>query len=307
MWFYVNGRFVEESEATVPVTDRSFLYGDGCFEGIGACDGRLLHLDDHVARLVRSARMIRIEMPITASRLRDLILETAARNDMATAPMGYLRPVLSRGSGPLGLRFSQRLGPATLVIIPQLGARRVAYRGPIETLTAAVSTYTVPPSSSLDPRIKSNNYLSHVMAFLDAADRGADVAIMRDAAGRVCEGHGMNVFCVRDGRLLTPPEDAGLAGITRHHVLATALGLGVPCLEASLTTYDLYTADEIFVTSSLEAVTAISSIDGQAVGASAPGPVTSAVREAYVRLALETGTEIPVFAQVNGPQKGVIR
>ena len=293
MWFYVNGRFVEDGDAMVPVTDHSFLYGDGCFEGIGACSGRILHLDEHVTRLFKSARMLRMNVPVSWSELRGLILETASRNGMAESPMGYLRPLLSRGAGPLGLKYSNKLGPATLVIIPQIGDRRIAYTGEIEVFTAAFSSYQRPGPSSLDARIKANNYLTYIMAFLEAQDHGADIAIMRDPDGYVAEGHAMNLFCVNDGRVLVPPESMALSGITRKAVIATARKAGFECLEVNLTRYDVTAADEIFVTSSLEAIAAISSVDGELLSGPVPGPVTKAIRDAYVKVALENGTPIP--------------
>jgi branched-chain amino acid aminotransferase len=293
MWFYLNGRFVEDDDAKVSVTDHSFLYGDGCFEGIGVCSGRVLHLDEHVARMFRSARMLRIAVPVSNAELRDLILETAARNGMAESRMGYLRPLLSRGAGPLGVKHSNNLGPATLVIIPQLGDRRIAYTGEIETLTAAFSTYHRPAPSSLDARIKANNYLTYIMAFLEAQDHGADVAIMRDPDGYVCEGHGMNLFAVHNGRVLVPQESLALSGITRKHVIATARRIGYECSETNLTRYDISAADEVFVTSSLEAIAAVAAIDGERLPGPVPGPVTTATREAYVKFALDTGTPVP--------------
>jgi branched-chain amino acid aminotransferase len=296
MWFYVNGRFVEDEAAKISVTDHSFLYGDGCFEGIGVCEGRVLHLDEHVTRLFKSARLLRMEVPVSWADLRALILETAARNGMDRRPMGYLRPLLSRGAGPLGLKYSNKLGPATLVIIPQLGDRRIAYTGEIETLSAVFSSYQRPGPGSLDARIKANNYLTYILAFLEAQDRGADVAILRDPAGYVAEGHAMNVFCVHDGRLCVPQEPLALAGITRRNVIATARRIGYECIETSLTRYDLVAADEVFVTSSLEAIAAIASIDGEPLPAPIPGPITREVRAAYVSAALETGIPVPGWA-----------
>ena len=293
MWFYLNGRFVEDDEAKVPVTDHSFLYGDGCFEGIGVCNGCVLHLDDHVARMFKSARMLRITVPVSEEELRNLILETAARNGMAESKMGYLRPLLSRGAGPLGVKYSNKLGPATLVIIPQIGDRRIAYTGEIETLTASFSTYQRPAPSSLDARIKANNYLTYIMAFLEAQDHGADLAIVRDPNGYVSEGHGMNLFAVHEGRVFVPQESLALSGITRKHVIATARRIGYECTETNLTRYDITVADEVFVTSSLEAIAAIGAIDGQRLPDPVPGPATTGIREAYVKFALETGTPVP--------------
>lgn len=301
MWFYVNGEFVEDADATVSVTDRSFLYGDGCFEGIGICDGRVLHLDEHVARMYRSARMLRIEMPVGPAELRELILETAARNGLAGGGMGYVRPLVSRGSGPLGLKFTGDLGRATLVIIPQVRDRVIAYQGDIPVLTAAVVSAVRASSASLEPRIKSNNYLPSIFAFFEARDRGADIGIMRDPQGFLAEGYAMNLFCLRDGRLLTPMESAALGGITRANVIAQARALGIECVETNITAYDLRCADEAFVTASLEGVAALSAVDGQPLPAPVPGPVTTKVREAYVRFALETGVEIPALATAGDP------
>jgi branched-chain amino acid aminotransferase len=296
MWFYVNGRFVEDEDAKISVTDHSFLYGDGCFEGIGVCEGRVLHLDAHVTRLFKSARLLRMEVPVSWADLRALILETAARNGMDRRPMGYLRPLLSRGAGPLGLKYSNKLGPAVLVIIPQLGDRRIAYTGEIEILSAVFSSYQRPGPTSLDARIKANNYLTYIMAFLEAQDRGADIAILRDSAGYVAEGHAMNLFCVHDGRVYVPHESLALAGITRRNVIATARHVGYECIETNLTRYDLVAADEMFVTSSLEAIAAIGSVDGAPLPAPIPGPITATIRAAYVKAALDTGTPVPAWA-----------
>jgi branched-chain amino acid aminotransferase len=297
MWYYVNGGFVEDEAAKISVTDHSFLYGDGCFEGIGVCEGRVLHLDEHVTRLFKSARLLRMQVPVSWAELRELILETAARNGMDRSPMGYLRPLLSRGAGPLGLKYSNKLGPATLVIIPQLGDRRIAYTGEIEILSAVFSSYQRPGPTSLDSRIKANNYLTYILAFLEAQDRGADVAILRDPTGYVAEGHAMNLFCVHDGRLYVPQESLALAGITRRNVIATARRIGCECIETNLTRYDLVAADEVFVTSSLEAIAGIGSIDGEPLPAPIPGAVTTAVRAAYVKTALETGTPVLMWAR----------
>lgn len=293
MWFYLNGEFVEDADARVSVTDHSFLYGDGCFEGIGVYEGRVLHLDEHVDRLFKSARMLRMTVPVSREELADLILETAARNGMGESPMGYLRPLLSRGSGPLGLKWSNRLGAPTLVIIPQLGDRRIGYGGDIDVLTAAVTSQVRAPASSLDPRIKTNNYLSSILAFFDAQDRGADIAILRDERGFLSEGHAMNLFCVRDGRVLSPMESAALGGITRRNILATARDLGYECVETDLTTYDLVCADEAFVTSSLEGAAAIGAVDGVPFDGPVPGPVTSHIRGEYVKRACASGAAVP--------------
>jgi branched-chain amino acid aminotransferase len=298
MWFYVGNAWVEDDDAKVPVTDHSYLYGDGCFEGIGVFGGRVLHLDEHVERLINSARALLIEPPVTVEELRALLIEAAARNGMADAPGGYLRPIISRGCGPLGVSWSDRLGDASLTIIPQLGERKVAFDGPPPILSAVFTRRRRGDAATVDPRVKSNNYLPSILAYLDARAAGADLGVMYDERGHLTEGHAMNLFCVRQGRLLTPPRVASLEGITRRYILEVAGDLGVVCSEEDLTPYDLLTADEAFVTSSLDGVASLGSIEG--ITLTAPGPVTSAVRDAYIAYAIEGGTPVPAAAARGG-------
>jgi branched-chain amino acid aminotransferase len=291
MWMYVDGKFVEDGQAVVSVTDHSFLYGDGCFEGIGVFEGRILHLDEHVERLYRSARMLRIEVPVKPGELRSLILETARRNGMDTSAQGYIRPLLSRGAGPLGLKWTVKIERPTLVIIPQLGDRRIGYGEEIEVLSAVITNQVRAPSSAIDPRIKCNNYLPSILAFLEANDRGADIGILRDERGYLSEGHAMNLFCVRDGRVLAPMESAGLGGIIRTNVIRSCREMGVGFSETDLTAYDVICADEAFVTSSLEGIAAIGSVEGRPLEP-VPGTLTTKLRESYVRRALSTATAV---------------
>ena len=275
----------------MPVTDHGFLYGDACFEGIAVCGGRVLHLDEHVERLLLSARALRIAPPVGADELRALVLEAAARNGMADSPSGYLRPIITRGAGPLGVGWSDRLGPARLIIIPQGSERAVAFSGQIHVLDAVVTRQRRADPHAVDPRVKSNNYLPSILAFLDARARGADVAILCDDRGHVSEGHAMNVFCLREGRLRTPPATSALEGITRRHVIEIARRLGHDCREEPFTPYDLVCAGEAFVTSSLDGLAALGSVDGMPLAA--PGPLTRELRETYVAQALADGVAVP--------------
>jgi branched-chain amino acid aminotransferase len=292
MWVYLDGAFVEEAEAKISVTDHSFLYGDGCFEGIGVFEGRIVHLDEHVERFYRSARMLRIPVPVPPPELRSLILETASRNGMDSAPQGYLRPLLSRGAGPLGLKWTVKIERPTLVIIPQFGDRRIGYGGEMEVVSAVITIAVRASANALDPRIKSNNYLTSIMAFMEAHDRGAEVGILRDERGFLSEGHAMNLFCVRGGTVFAPMESAALGGITRSNVLDVARELGIPVVETDLTAYDAICADEVFVTSSLEGVAAVGSVDGRRYEP-VPGPITREVRTAYVNRAVVGATPVP--------------
>lgn len=292
MWVYLDGAFVPEDDAVVSVKDHSFLYGDGCFEGIGVFGGRIIHLAEHVDRFYRSARMLRIPVPVPAGQLFDLIVEVARRNGMGGSEAGYLRPILSRGTGPLGVGWSARIDKPTLAIIPQTGERKIAYGDEVAVLTAVTSHYIKPDAASVEPRIKANSYLTSILAFLDAAERGADVAILRDQHGLVCEGHAMNIMAVSGDRIITPPQSSALAGITRANVLRAARELGIDWAETSLTSYDLVCAEEVFVTSSLDAVAAISVIDGLALPGPVPGPMTRRLRDAYVKRALSEGVPV---------------
>jgi branched-chain amino acid aminotransferase len=298
MWVYLNGAFVREESAVVSVMDHSFLYGDGCFEGIGVFSGRIIHLGEHVDRFYRSARMLRIPVPVPPDQLADLIVETARRNGMGgSVGTGYLRPILSRGAGPLGVGWSTRIEKPTLAIIPQVGQRTIEYGEEIPVLTTVISPVTKPDPASIEPRIKTNNYLNSILAFLDAADRGADAAILRDQRGFICEAHGMNIMAIARNRIATPPEGVALAGITRANVLRAASELGIEWTETNLTPYDLICADEVLLTSSLDGVSAVSTIDGRALPGPVPGVITRRLRDAYVKRALFDG--VPV-----GPAEG---
>lgn len=292
MWVYLDGDFVQDADAKVSVKDHSFLYGDGCFEGIGVFAGRVLHLQQHVDRFYRSARMLRIPVPVSADVLAELIVEVAFRNGMGGSGNGYLRPVLSRGAGPLGVGWSARIETPTLVIIPQTEDRRIAYGGEIEVLKAATSRFSRADPSSIESRIKANNYITSILAFLEANDKGAAIAILCDQRGYVSEGHAMNIMAVREGEIYTPPESAGLAGVTREAVLTTARDLGIPCREQSLTVYDLICAQEVMVTSSLDGLAVVSAIDGQPLPDPIPGEMARHVREAYVDRAIAEGVPV---------------
>lgn len=294
MWHYVDGAFVEDADASVPLTDRSFLYGDGCFEGIGIREGKVLHLREHIARLGRSARMLRIELPVSTDELCEVVLETASRNGMHEVALGYLRPLLSRGSGFLGLRHTSRLERAHLYVIAQLEPQPGPASDAPKVSSAALSRISPIPPSSLDPRIKANNYLPHILALLEAQAKDADVAIHCDSAGFVSEAHAMNIFCVRDGRIVCPPEAVALAGITRSQVIAVAEAHGYQVTEQPLTAYDLVTSDEVFMTSSLDGVAALSSIDGVMLPGAIPGPVTQELHREYLAIAVQEGAPVPL-------------
>jgi len=292
MWFYINGSFVEDEHAKVSVQDRAFLYGDGCFESLGIWDGRVLHLDESMARLGRSTRMLRIASP-PAAELVEVVLETAARNRMSEVQYGYLRVQVTRGVG-MSVASADRERPPTVVVIPRLeglGEPRT-----LKPRSAVASSYVRASAAAIDPRIKSLDYTTSVLAYLEAAERGADIAVLRDDRGFVAEGQTMNLFCVRDGVVRTSPEASALAGITRAHLLDASRRRGYPCLETPLTMYDLECADEVFATSSMQGVMPVGAVGGLDLPIPAPGPVTRDVHGAYVEKALSTGTPVPALS-----------
>ena len=291
MLFWNDGEFVDEREATVPVFDWGYLYGDGCFESIALIEGVLLDLDARLERLQKSAKAMRIEPDLSWERVRELVLETGARNNFAQARTGYLRPMLSRAASSIGIFSAKRTG--TLRI---LGKQNPPYQygEAVPTVRTILSTYTRTTAMSLDPRIKSFSYSTGILARFEAEDRGADWAVFRDANGVITEAFSANVFCVSRGKIFTPRDTNVLSGITRRGVIAAARSAGYECVETDLTRYDLETADEFFLTSAGGNVQAVSDFEG--IPFIAPGPVTTAVRTAYIASAIASGTPVPVSA-----------
>lgn len=273
LWVYLNGKVVPAAEATVSVFDRSFVYGDGVFEGIEVENGGIFKLDAHVERLYRSAAFLRIAIPIPKSAMREAIVEVVRRSELRN---GYVRPLVSRGAGPLGLERVAELGPPTVVVMPQ-------HRPPKEARSyrAVILATRRNPPECLDPRVKSNNYLNNVLGKFEQLDAGADAGIFLDVDGFVSECCGENLFAVREGRLATPPATRTLDGITRQTVIALARDAGIPVAETEMTRYDLYTADELFLTATLSGIGYILEVDGRRIGSGEPGPVSRRLYELY--------------------------
>ena len=266
----MNGRLVPEAEATVSVFDHGLLYGDGVFEGMRAYGGRVFRMQEHLDRLWHSARAIALEIPTTKAALAKAVDETVAANGL---PDGYIRLVVTRGSGTLGLDPNRTRDPQVIVIVDTIALYpREHYERGLRIVTAA--TQRSHPAA-LSPRIKSLNYLNNIMAKLEGLQAGCVEALMLNHKGEVAECTGDNVFVVRSGVLLTPPPDAGiLEGITRNAVMELARAAGIDCREATLVRHDLYTADECFLTGTAAEVIPVVEIDGRKIGSGVPGPVT---------------------------------
>ncbi len=284
---YIDGRFVPESEAKISVFDHGFLYGDGVFEGIRAYDGRVFRLREHIDRLYDSARAINLEIPLSKEEFENVILETLRRNGLRDA---YIRPIVSRGVGDLGLDPRKCKKPTVIVITKPWGKLYGdLYSRGLKAVTVAVRRNSF---DALPPNIKSLNYLNNVLAKIEANVKGGDEAIFLDRNGYVSEGSGDNIFVVKRGKITTPPTINNLRGITREVVIEIIQRLGIPFCEANLGLYDLYTADEVFVTGTAAEVAPIVEIDGRVIGDGRPGKITKQIMEEFEKVTRTEGTPI---------------
>jgi branched-chain amino acid aminotransferase len=288
MKIYIDGAFYPESEAKVSVFDHGLLYGDGIFEGIRFYNGRVFRFSEHLERLWDSARAIALTIPMSYAELEQATLETIRQNELRE---GYIRLVITRGKGNLGLS-PDRCPKASVIIIAatiQLYPPE-KYEVGMEMVTCATRR---PSSAALSPEVKSLNYLNNIMAKVEANHAGADEGLMLNAEGYVAECTGDNIFVVKRGEILTPPTSAGaLRGITRQVVFEIAAELGLPMREAQLTRYDVYTADECFLTGTAAEVIAAIRLDTRAIGDGKPGPITQRVIARFRELTQSTGTPI---------------
>jgi len=276
---WLNGRLVSREEAKISVFDHAVLYGDGVFEGIRSYGGRLFRLEEHVRRLFDSANGIRLAIPLTPEEMGKAITETLEANGLKDA---YIRVVVTRGVGTLGLDPNRCKDPNVFIIVDKIVLYPPElYENGLEVITAA--TMRNHPNA-VNPRIKSLNYLNNILAKIEAIDAGTLEAVMLNHQGFVAECTGDNVFIVRDGRLFTPPIAAGiLKGITRDEIIAIAAELGIEVREENLTRYDLYVADECFLTGTAAEVVSVVRIDKRTIGSGKPGPVSRRLAEAFHR------------------------
>lgn len=277
MLVYLNGQFLPAEEAKVSVFDHGYLYGDGVFEGIRAYKGKIFRLRRHIDRLWDSAKAIRLTMPMSKEDLEDACREAIKVNDLDDA---YLRVVVSRGAGDLGLSPFNCKEPTVVVIAGKISL----YPKEMYEKGMAIVTAATPRNhpEALNPKIKSLNYLNNILAKIEALDRGVMEALMFNHQGYVAEATGDNIFLVRKGVLITPPESAGvLLGITRECVMELAKKLGITVEERDINRYDIYVADECFLTGTAAEIISITSVDGRTIGDGTPGPVTNKLLDSF--------------------------
>lgn len=286
MKVYIDGTLHDEKDARISVFDHGLLYGDGVFEGIRFYNRRVFRLEEHIRRLYDSARSILLNVPITPEEMTEAVLATCRANDLND---GYIRLVLTRGTGSMGLS-PFRCPKASVIIIAcsiQLYPEE-AYQNGLVMATVATRR---PTHDTLSPQVKSLNYLNNVMAKVEAIQAGAEEGLMLNERGLVAECTGDNLFIVRDSTITTPPITAGaLDGITRKVVIELAASLGIPLREAELSRHDIYTADECFLTGTAAEVIAAVKLDQRPIGNGRPGPVTGRIIDAFRSLTRSTGS-----------------
>jgi len=267
---WIDGEWHTKDTGKVSVFDHGLLYGDGVFEGIRVYAGKVFKLPEHLDRLYECAHAVLLTIPMPKAEFGAVIVEAVRRSGMQDA---YLRPIVTRGPGDLGIDPRNCGRPTMIVIVDAINI------WPAERYDQGLSVVTagtpIPHRESLSPRVKSLNYLCHAMAKMEANVAGADEALMLDSSGHVAEGTGQNIFVVKQGVLRTPPRHAGiLSGITRGVVMELAVQAGHAVREDMLNRFDIYTADEAFLTGSASEIAPIRSYDGRTIGSGKAGPIT---------------------------------
>ncbi len=288
MKIYLNGKLVPKEEACVSVFDHGLLYGDGVFEGIRFYAGRVFRLDEHLDRLYRSARAIALNIPIDRAAMSLAVLETIRANEMID---GYVRLVVTRGEGSLGLSPKSCPKPTIFIIAAGISLYpEEMYANGLKVVTCGTRRIA---HGALSPMVKSLNYLNNIMAKIEAEQAGAGEGLMLNEQGYVAECTGDNVFVVHGGRIISPPIAAGaLAGVTRAVVFELARKAGIDIREENITRYDIYTADECFLTGTAAEIISVVELDARPVNDGKPGPVTKLLTEKFHELTRTTGTPI---------------
>ena len=288
MKIFLNGKLVPENQAKVSVFDHGLLYGDGVFEGIRAYHGHVFKLDEHIDRLCRSAQAIDLKLPLTKAGLAQAVIKTCKANGIRD---GYIRLIVTRGVGTLGLNPYTCQTPQVIIIAGgiQLYPQKLYETGLDVITVGTLRNHT----EAINPRIKSLNYLNNILAKIEAMNAGCMECIMLNPQGFVAEASGDNIFIVRGDTLLTPPSWCGaLEGITRQTVMELAPEQGWQARAEVLTRYDLYTADEVFLTGTAAEIIAVVKADHRAIGRGRPGPVTRRLERVYRAYAQSAGTPL---------------
>ena len=285
---FLDGKLVPESEAKISVFDHGLLYGDGCFEGIRIYNGRVFKLTEHLVRLFESARSLLLTIPFSFEEMEKATLQTVSANGLRD---GYIRLVVTRGVGPLGLNPFQCPKASVFIIASNITLYPAEkYENGLTMITCATRR---PAPAALSPQVKSLNYLNNVMAKVEAIQGGGEEGVMLNEQGYVAECTGDNLFLVKGGAVFTPPISAGgLDGITRRAVMDLLKEMNVSCTEVMMTRHDVFTADECFLTGTAAEVIAAVELDRRKIGDGKPGALTKRLVEKFKVLANSTGTPV---------------
>jgi branched-chain amino acid aminotransferase len=276
---YINGEYFSKDDAKISVFDHGLIYGDGIFEGLRIYGGKVFRLHEHLLRLYESAKALRLTIPMSIDELKADVLQAVAKNEL---PDGYIRLVVTRGSGPLGLDPFQCSNPQIIIIVQKMSIYpEEYYEKGLELMTA--STIRNHPAA-LSPGIKSLNYLNNVLAKMEGLSAGCIETLMMNHKGEVAECTGDNLFLVKNGVISTPPKEAGiLAGVTRNAVMELAYELEIHCIECSLPRHDIFVADECFLTGTAAEVIGATRLDSRDIGDGRVGPVTRQLMTAFAQ------------------------
>ena len=274
---WIDGKFYDKADAKISVYDHGLLYGDGVFEGIRVYNGKIFECDAHLRRFYDSAKAVRLKIPVGPAELKSIMEQTVEANGFNEC---YIRVVVTRGMGSLGIDPNKCANPSLIVIadLIQVYPKEMFEKG-ISVITA--STLRMHPSA-LSPRIKSLNYLNNILARIESNDAGVSDAIMLNQEGNVAEATVQNVFIVREAVVMTPTTHDGiLEGVTRKVMIGLCAKLGISCVEKSIQKLDLYIADEMFLTGTGGEVMPVTKIDGRQIGSGEVGPITRKLKEAF--------------------------
>ncbi|WP_020615861.1 branched-chain-amino-acid transaminase [Paenibacillus daejeonensis] len=287
-WIYINGEYVTKENAKVSVYDHGFLYGDGIFEGIRIYGGNIFKCKEHLERLYDSAKSIMLDIPLSYDEMEQALVETIRRNELRD---GYIRLIVSRGPGNLGLDPKRCPTAWVIIIVEQLAIYpEEAYKNGLVSVSVT-QRRNIP--DALNPKIKSLNYLNNILVKIQANLAGVGEAIMLNAQGYVAEGSSDNIFIIKKGVVYTPPCYIGaLEGITRGTIMELCEKLGYPLKEEPFTLHDVYVADEVFFTGTAAEVIAVREVDGRIIGSGQAGPITTHLLQEFRDIVEVDGVKI---------------